>query len=203
MEKHNENIRDLEHIKELSRGDYGAFELCAKLSNTRDGELSLGIIKYLKAQPSFLLELYKLGAGSDVEKFSDILKFYSHIPKSDLDVLRVLSTDDKGLSAKALLLVTGLAISEAFEENKPISDTIGNLAKIIIGDGLKGEKLYNDYEEAFVNIIFAVILGNLGSGTNPYAELEKLGTPENALMTISDLAHEYLKLLESSGLMRK
>lgn len=203
MEKHNENIGDLEHIKELSRGDYEAFELCAKLSNTRDGELSLGIIKYLKAQPSFLLELYRLGAGSDVEKFSDILKFYSYIQKSDLDVLRVLSTDEKGLSAKALLLVTGLAISEAFEENKPISDTIGNLAKIIIGDGLKGEKLYGDYEEAFVNIMFAVILGNLGSGTNPYAELEKLGTPENALRTTSDLAHAYLTLMESSGLMRK
>jgi hypothetical protein len=203
MEKHNENICGMESIKALSKGNYDAFELCAKISNTKDSHLSMETIKYFNESPKFLLELYKLGSESNVEKFSDLLKFYSSIPRGDLDALRVISTDGSGLSAKALLLVTGLSIFAAFEENKPISYTIGDLAATIVGEGLKGDKLYKEYEEAFANTIFLVILGNLGSGTNPYMELEKLGTPENALSTTSNLAKEYLARLGPSGLIRK
>ncbi len=202
-EKHNENIGSIDSIKELSRGNYDAFELCAKISNTKDSDLSLGIIKYFNASPSFLLELYKLGSESDVEKFSDILKFYSSIPKSDLDALRVISTDDNGINAKALLLVTSLSISAAIEEGRPISYAIGDLAAAILEEGLRGEKLYKEYEGAFVATIFGIILANLGSGTNPYGDLEKLGTPENALSTTCGLAKAYAEHFGLSGLMRK
>jgi len=193
----------MESIKGLSKGNYDAFELCAKIANTKDSDLSLKIIEYFNAPPAILLDLYKLGSGSDVEKFSEILKFYSSVPRSDLDVLKVLSTDENGLSAKALLLVTGLSISSAIEYGRPISYVIGDLAATIVEEGLKGEKIYKEYEDAFVATIYQIILANLGSGTNPYGDLEKLGIPENMLSTTCELAKLYNENFDPSRLMRK
>ncbi|WP_203134344.1 hypothetical protein [Candidatus Micrarchaeum sp.] len=193
----------MESIKGLSKGNYDAFELCAKIANTKDSDLSLKIIEYFNAPPAILLDLYKLGSGSDVEKFSEILKFYSSVPRSDLDVLKVLSTDENGLSAKALLLVTGLSISSAIEYGRPISYVIGDLAATIVEEGLKGEKIYKEYEDAFVTAIYQIILANLGSGTNPYGDLEKLGIPENMLSTTCELAKLYNENFDPSRLMRK
>ncbi|MEM3883363.1 MAG: hypothetical protein QXT94_00305 [Methanothrix sp.] len=193
----------MESIKGLSKGNYDAFELCAKIANTEDSDLSLKIIEYFNAPPAILLDLYKLGSGSDVEKFSEILKFYSSVPRSDLDVLKVLSTDENGLSAKALLLVTGLSISSAIEYGRPISYVIGDLAATIVEEGLKGEKIYKEYEDAFVATIYQIILANLGSGTNPYGDLEKLGIPENMLSTTCELAKLYNENFDPSRLMRK
>ena len=195
MEKHNEDIRGIESLKKLSRGNYDAFELCAKICNTKDSNSSLEIIERLNAPPAVLLKLYELGSGSDIEKFSDILKFFSSIPKSDFDTLRVLSMDDNGLNAKALLLITGLSISIAMEEKKQISYVIGDLAEMIVKDGLKGEKIYNEYENFLVAVMYKLIIANLGSGTNPYGDLEKLGTPDETLSTTCDLAKSYVKLL--------
>ena len=203
MEIHNKNIGSMESIKGLSKGNYDAFELCAKISNTKDSDLSLKIIEYFNAPPAILLDLYKLGSGSDVEKFSEILKFYSSVPRSDLDVLKVLSTDENGLSTKALLLVTGLSISSAIEYGRPISYVIGDLAATIVEEGLKGEKIYKEYEDAFVATIYQIILANLGSGTNPYGDLEKLGIPENMLSTTCELAKLYNENFDPSRLMRK
>lgn len=203
MEIHNKNIGSMESIKGLSKGNYDAFELCAKIANTEDSDLSLKIIEYFNAPPAILLDLYKLGSGSDVEKFSEILKFYSSVPRSDLDVLKVLSTDENGLSAKALLLVTGLSISSAIEYGRPISYVIGDLAATIVEEGLKGEKIYKEYEDAFVATIYQIILANLGSGTNPYGDLEKLGIPENMLSTTCELAKLYNENSDPSRLMRK
>ncbi len=203
MEIHNKNIGSMESIKGLSKGNYDAFELCAKIANTEDSDLSLKIIEYFNAPPAILLDLYKLGSGSDVEKFSEILKFYSSVPRSDLDVLKVLSTDENGLSAKALLLVTGLSISSAIEYGRPISYVIGDLAATIVEEGLKGEKIYKEYEDAFVATIYQIILANLGSGTNPYGDLEKLGIPENMLSTTCELAKLYNENFDPSRLMRK
>ena len=203
MEIHNKNIGSMESIKGLSKGNYDAFELCAKIANTEDSDLSLKIIEYFNAPPAILLDLYKLGSGSDVEKFSEILKFYSSVPRSDLDVLKVLSTDENGLSAKALLLVTGLSISSAIEYGSPISYVIGDLAATIVEEGLKGEKIYKEYEDAFVATIYQIILANLGSGTNPYGDLEKLGIPENMLSTTCELAKLYNENFDPSRLMRK
>ncbi len=203
MEIHNKNIGSMESIKGLSKGNYDAFELCAKIANTKDSDLSLKIIEYFNAPPAILLDLYKLGSGSDVEKFSEILKFYSSVPRSDLDVLKVLSTDENGLSAKALLLVTGLSISSAIEYGRPISYVIGDLAATIVEEGLKGEKIYKEYEDAFVATIYQIILANLGSGTNPYGDLEKLGIPENMLSTTCELAKLYNENSDPSRLMRK
>ncbi|OJT94724.1 hypothetical protein Micr_00751 [Candidatus Micrarchaeum sp.] len=203
MEIHNKNIGSMESIKGLSKGNYDAFELCAKIANTKDSDLSLKIIEYFNAPPAILLDLYKLGSGSDVEKFSEILKFYSSVPRSDLDVLKVLSTDENGLSAKALLLVTGLSISSAIEYGRPISYVIGDLAATIVEEGLKGEKIYKEYEDAFVTAIYQIILANLGSGTNPYGDLEKLGIPENMLSTTCELAKLYNENFDPSRLMRK
>jgi hypothetical protein len=203
MEIHNKNIGSMESIKGLSKGNYDAFELCAKIANTKDSDLSLKIIEYFNAPPAILLDLYKLGSGSDVEKFSEILKFYSSVPRSDLDVLKVLSTDENGLSAKALLLVTGLSISSAIEYGRPISYVIGDLAATIVEEGLKGEKIYKEYEDAFVATIYQIILANLGSGTNPYGDLEKLGIPENMLSTTCELAKLYNENFDPSRLMRK
>ena len=203
MEMHTKNIGSMESIKGLSKGNYDAFELCAKIANTEDSDLSLKIIEYFNAPPAILLDLYKLGSGSDVEKFSEILKFYSSVPRSDLDVLKVLSTDENGLSAKALLLVTGLSISSAIEYGRPISYVIGDLAATIVEEGLKGEKIYKEYEDAFVATIYQIILANLGSGTNPYGDLEKLGIPENMLSTTCELAKLYNENFDPSRLMRK
>ena len=203
MEMHTKNIGSMESIKGLSKGNYDAFELCAKIANTKDSDLSLKIIEYFNAPPAILLDLYKLGSGSDVEKFSEILKFYSSVPRSDLDVLKVLSTDENGLSAKALLLVTGLSISSAIEYGRPISYVIGDLAATIVEEGLKGEKIYKEYEDAFVATIYQIILANLGSGTNPYGDLEKLGIPENMLSTTCELAKLYNENFDPSRLMRK
>ncbi|OJI06643.1 MAG: hypothetical protein BK997_05375 [Candidatus Micrarchaeum sp. ARMAN-1] len=203
MEIHNKNIGSMESIKGLSKGNYDAFELCAKIANTKDSDLSLKIIEYFNAPPAILLDLYKLGSGSDVEKFSEILKFYSSVPRSDLDVLKVLSTDENGLRAKALLLVTGLSISSAIEYGRPISYVIGDLAATIVEEGLKGEKIYKEYEDAFVTAIYQIILANLGSGTNPYGDLEKLGIPENMLSTTCELAKLYNENFDPSRLMRK
>ena len=203
MEIHNKNIGSMESIKGLSKGNYDAFELCAKIANTEDSDLSLKIIEYFNAPPAILLDLYKLGSGSDVEKFSEILKFYSSVPRSDLDVLKVLSTDENGLSTKALLLVTGLSISSAIEYGRPISYVIGDLAATIVEEGLKGEKIYKEYEDAFVATIYQIILANLGSGTNPYGDLEKLGIPENMLSTTCELAKLYNENFDPSRLMRK
>lgn len=203
MEKPNEDIRGIESLKKLSRGNYDAFELCAKISNTKDSHSSLEIIERLNAPPATLLKLYELGSESNVEKFSDMLNFFSSIPKSDFDTLRVISTDDNGLNAKALLLITGLSISVAMEEKRHISYVIGDLAEMIVKDGLKGEKIYNEYENFLVTVMYNLIISNLGSGTNPYEDLEKLDTPEKMLSTTCDLAKSYVELFKPSGIMRK
>ncbi len=203
MEIHNKNTGGIERIKGLSKGNYDAFELCAKISNTKDSDLSLEIIEYFNAPPAVLLDIYKLGSGSDVEKFSDILKFYSSIPKSDFNVLKVISTDERGLSAKALLLVTGLSISLAIGDGRPISYVIGDLAATIVEEGSKGEKIYEKYEDAFAATIYQIILANLGSGTNPYGDLEKLGTPEDMLSVTCELAKAYNEGSDPSRLIRQ
>ncbi|MEM0154651.1 MAG: hypothetical protein QW814_02345 [Methanothrix sp.] len=203
MEKQSSDIGGFESLKELSKGNYSAFELYTKISNTKDSDLSLRLVRYFNAPPSFMLELYKLGSESDIEKFSGMLKFYSSIPRSDFDTLRVISTDENGINAKAFLLVTNMSISEAIEKRIPISYAVGNIASEIIEEGLRGEKLYKEYEDTIAATMAMLIFVNLGSGTNPYGDLEKLGTPENSLSIINVLIKEYIDIFGPSELIRK
>jgi hypothetical protein len=207
LEKQKQGDYGFEELKSLVKGNMDAFEVCSKLYNTRDSQKSFSAIKELRLGPEEILHMYKLGAVSDISKFSELMLFYASIDEEHLNTLRVFCSDDKNIDVKSFLLITGISITESLRTGSSISTAIEDTVTEIFMDGHKGSKIYEDYEKMFVELLSNMIFSNISVGSNPSEDLNEIGVPEDSLATVSGLISKYNKrvseLNDASKLLHK
>ncbi|MCL5102448.1 MAG: hypothetical protein M1544_03780 [Candidatus Marsarchaeota archaeon] len=192
MEKQKDGNCSFGHILELAKGNRDAYEILAQVSNSKYGNSAINGIAKLNLGPETILEIYKHGSDSKIDKFSEVMGFYSIFNQGELDALRLLCTDSKGIDARSLLLLTTIAVLESLDNDRNAIEVMNQIIYDVSLDGARGSELYEYFEEIFVGYIGNIVLANLMAGTNPYRDLEAFGTPDQAINKLPDLINEYV-----------
>ena len=161
-------------VKQVSKGDYEAFQILSMLANSKNSSKALFEISSLGIGPNEIKSAFKDIADSNIEKFSSLLSVIPYFEAgTSKDAIEISKNADKSISIKSFFTILGFSMAD-YIYNYPRTPTQSMewVLSSLKDANVRGEEIFKmQYESAIAKVSMMEMLRRKADEQNDQSEM--------------------------------